>query len=139
MAERILKRCEKCGRTSLCRPRQRRCRRTDTADKGFRHQYLCYGQLVAVERTKQKPAKSQQVIAQEKLGHAEQMVAAKTSAMKRLVTALGFWQRRAAYYAKQAMLTDEERAAARTVRLASEAQRRSDRARRGIKVGGEKP
>lgn len=43
---------------------------------------------------------------------AEKTIARKLSQLKRLVASLTLWQRRAAYYAAQEALTDEDRAAA---------------------------
>ena len=51
----ILKRCEKCGRTSMVRPRVRRCKRQNYGPQS----YWCYGKLTAVPvEKKPKPVKA---------------------------------------------------------------------------------
>lgn len=81
-------------------------------------------------------AKRPQDIAQRKLEHARKQVAAKTKAMKRLVTSIRMWERRAAAYAKQASLTDAEVLAAQEKRKAQQERRRQEKVRRGIQLQG---
>lgn len=63
---------------------------------------------------------------QRKLTHAQTMIEKRITNMKRTLTSLTMWQRRANYYARQAALTDSERA---TV-VAGQKQRREEIKRR---------
>ena len=75
-----------------------------------------------------------QDVAATKRAHAEANLELKMRALKRLVTSIGLWQRRAAYYAKRAAMSDAEVAANKVKRDAAARQRREARARRGIKL-----
>ena len=132
---RILKRCGKCGRERLYRLRARRCKFTDEVDKGFVHQYLCYGELAAV--TKLKPArKSPQEVAAKKMEHARTEVTKKMRSMRRLATSLKMWEDRARRYAVLALKTDEELASEKAKRIEAQERRRAARVMRGIALGG---
>lgn len=69
---------------------------------------------------------------QKQLERAEKTIEAKLTELKRLVTSIRMWQRRRAYYARQVLMTDEER---ETLRLLREARASASRQRhRRIKL-----
>jgi hypothetical protein len=152
----VKKRCDRCGHVSLVKVRDRRCRQR----RFGRGSYACWGLLSLVKRKKKEavvgstsplvtdgsldfgqlaPAKrklSSQEQAAKKLTHARKMIGEKTKALRRLATSLRLWERRAAYYAKRASMTDAEVAAEKVKREQATAARRQKAQRRAIKVGG---
>lgn len=132
------KRCGKCGRAGWYRPRTRHCKYIDKADHGFKNKYLCYGELTPVgsKRKEASVTKTPQTVAAAKRDAATKQIAAKTKAIKRLVTSLSMWQQREIRYAKMAALTDDEVNAAKAKRIADADRRKAEKARRGIKIGG---
>ena len=105
------RRCEKCGarrvqRGALC----------GAIVKRFGQRYYCGGRLVelpAVVRP-EKPKPAPQDIAAAKLEHARRQIREVSKRIKRASTSLRLWERRAAYYAKRASMTDAELEAERT-------------------------
>jgi len=84
--------------------------------KRFGQRYYCGGRLVelpAVVRP-EKPKPAPQDIAAAKLEHARRQIREVSKRIKRASTSLRLWERRAAYYAKRASMTDAELEAERT-------------------------
>lgn len=135
MAEkRVRKRCEGCGDAGAYLSRVRRCRRQIRRGFGW---VICGGRLVAVPaQPKARPEVRPQDVAAKKLAHARKLIAEKTRAMRRLVTSIYQWERRAFRYAQMASKTDEELAAERAARVAAAERRKAARQRRGIKLDG---
>lgn len=75
-----------------------------------------------------------QDVAARQLLHARRMIAEKTRQMRRLATALHHWERKAAYYARRASLTDAEVQAEREKRVARATRVKPGRIVRGIEV-----
>lgn len=82
------------------------------------------------------PKKRPQEVARHKHAYAQRMVTQKAAALKRLVTALRRWERKAAYYATRMTMTDAQLEAERQQRKAQSAKA----VRRGMVVPkGEQP
>lgn len=128
----IRKRCGKCGRISPVRPRIGRCRLGHRTLPGR----LCGGSLTAVPRPRlERPLQPRpQEAAAARLRRARKMLAAKMAGLKRLMTSISLWERRAAYYARRASMTDAEVAVERVAREAQMAKRRESRIRRAISL-----
>lgn len=117
--ERITKRCEKCGGTSLVPPRARRCKRQNFGPAS----YACWGKLAA-DKPKPLPVQERALRDHQR---AERMLEEKLTELARLTTSIREWRRKSKYYAERASLTDAE-LAARKVRT------RKPKIRRGIKL-----
>ena len=95
--------------------------------------YGTWGKLVdETKPTRQKrPPMSPQEQAARKLAHARKQMSVASARIRRATTSLRLWEKRAAYYAKRASMTDAE--------YQAEVARRKVRApkpKRGIKIGG---
>lgn len=138
----VRKVCARCGEKGWYRERETKCKRR----RFGRGSYCCWGELTRVRRRTpdadvlrdangtprplgyylneeaqlelqvQRGGKVR-ADAERKLAHARRMVAEKTKQMKRLVTSLRMWERRATYYAKRATVSDAEVEAERLARL----------------------
>lgn len=140
--------CAKCAKAGWYRPRETRCKR----QKFGPGSYWCYGRLSAVTKptaplkhpagyyiTEEGMAEAQaergaavRKDAEKKLANARKQVDDCTRRMARLTTSLRMWQKRTAYYATRASVTDAEVEAERIARLSRPAKPR----RRGIAIGG---
>jgi hypothetical protein len=107
------------------------------ANGQWSRRYYCWGRLAVVAprvrpATKQRP----QDIAAVRLAHARKKIGEATRRMARLATSLRMWERRAAYYAKRASMTDAEVMAEREKATAAKGARADARKRRAITLGG---
>jgi len=130
----VRKLCEKCGHIAFVEPRRRVCYHRPM---GPRMGYSCWGKLVRYKPpARPKVEKRVQDVAAEKLAHARRKVTETTRRMSRMATSLRLWERRAAYYAKRASMTDAEVATEREKTAAAKDARANSRKRRAITLGG---
>jgi len=133
---RVKKRCAKCGRASLVRPRVRTCYKP--GPMGYRMGYACGGTLVLPEPVPRvRVAKSPQAVATTKAAHALKQAVATRRRIKRLLTAEANWMRKFAYYSKRAAMSDAEIAAARVTAAEQRDARAAQRVRRAVAVHGQ--
>ena len=130
------KRCAKCGKAGWFKPRETRCKRLERNAFG-RTGYWCYGRLERPVKQRQADdgdvlreaiqsmreidpsvavlADKSRAAARQKLTHAERMLKAAQTDVKRATTRMTKWQRMVSYHAKRASLTNHEFATKRTV------------------------
>lgn len=127
------KRCTKCGGTFKVSSRIKRCKAIKVPG-GF----WCYGALVSLEArkaTRKAPASRPQEIAAKKAEQASKAIAGHLTSIKRLMTAIDKWQKRAAYYSKRAAMSDAEMAAERDrAELAREKAKQRAKGVRGVRA-----
>lgn len=130
---RVRKRCGKCGRVAMVGAYEQHCLERPWGLLG----YTCVGPLEAVVRPpRPKVEKRPQDLAAAKLAQARKNVSEATKRMARLATSLRMWERRAAYYAKRASLTDAEIATEKAKGETARVARAEARKRRGIQLSG---
>jgi hypothetical protein len=151
MTTRVKKRCRKCGAVAVVPTGRRRCYQR----KFGKGSYACWGELTRVTR----PAKplitvppgmglgwvlgeeadramsaAYRAKAERQLKLARQKVTEVTRKIARATTSLRMWERRAAYYAQRASLTDAELAQEKADRKSKAEARAQSRVKRGMKL-----
>lgn len=128
-ARRLRKKCERCGAVAMVRPRERRCRarRPGTA-------YMCWGPLVLAPMQRLKAERRPQEIAAAEAEKAQGKIGEHLASVKRLMTAIDKWQKRASYYGKRAAMSDQDLAAEKAQREERERLKKSGKKTRAIAI-----